>query len=343
MLLVTLTLLSIITANVQGCGENNFADFCWDDPSIATITYDSTTDMWNCENYDLAQVACTDAVLALLVGTDLTSELCEQLCDVSHADAGVEETLKCEFFRWEKDVLHCTLMNNVQCNGGFNPCNRGKCVSGQTGCSGGDSPLPKDATCAAGVAFVAESVHWICNHPTDQSHINIYGSDEVPAGTSCETAHKCNSFDKTGTGENYLRVLCDAKSSTEKTWIQYPDSPNAVPSPDYMDANSLTLVDPLCDAIFDPLDLNVEKLHETGVSFICENVANLVFTADKVTVSAPNTCALLCNLHHALTLENVLSEAGDGVWMKYDAGFDEGTEVNAENKDVVACWNLMEF
>lgn len=348
MLLVTLTLLSFISTSIQECGENHFADSCWDDPNIATITYNSATDSLECGNYDQAKDACT-AVQPSLGGKkaeDLTGKMCEELCDVSHA-AGGDESLQCEFFRWEKFNLHCTLMNKDQCDGGPNPCERGECVSGQTGCNGGDSPIPKDATCAAGVAFVAESVHWLCTHPTDYSiHINIYGGDEVPSGTSCITAHKCKTFD-TGDPDpvgdpmsNSLRVRCNA-TSTEKKWVQYPGSLNDVPSPTYMDANSLTLVDPLCEEKAAPIDLNKDELQKPGVSFICEYVPNLEFTQDKVTVTAPNTCALLCNQHHVLTLESELSRAGDGVWMKYDAGSDEGLEVNETNVDVVKCWDSM--
>lgn len=337
-----LTILSLLFIGIENtsaeCNNNPFVVGCYDDPYMAKITCLSGATC-TCENYPEEADICSTVDLSSST-TDTDGEQCKMFC---------ENTANCVFYRWDKEGSinsHCLLMDSDQCKG-YIPCDREHCLSGQAHCDGDDGgvvPIPDDATCNGAVLFLTDSVHWQCfNLNNIENHINIYIDEDVPTGVICITAQKCEKFDTSPddlTTDPYYRdlvVQCNPdRLSADVTWGPFAGSDNDVSS--VIDTNTHRLSDPKCELDWEDLVLAGKNLHQPGVSFICEKP----YTAaeETITISAPNTCALLCNFHPILTIENEIALDGSGVWKKYDTGSNIGTPVVADD---IKCWDFIKM
>lgn len=296
-----------------------------------------------CTTPDGSECVPDDNILPDGMMDGLTTELmdgpkCRELCEASKQEFG-----KCEYFRWEENYAspeHCSLMDSSSCTE-FDPCTGEHCLSGQADCPGGIDPEPTGETCAAEADFDDNQVHWKCINPFDDSHerIDIYGSDPIPAGTMCFTDHKCVDFDEDKDDlkspdflyRTYV-VQCDGRDGKWKMFGQSNNDPS-----EFINSGD-KLTDPTCN--WNPAgDLELDKtvLTESGVSLICSVDTNLAYEDKIVRVSAPNTCALLCNFHHVMTIEPKFEETdGTTKWWMYPTGDVVGEEATREN---VYCWN----
>ena len=104
------------------------------------------------------------------------------------------------------------------------------------------------------------------------------------------------------------------------------------------------LQDPICNVEPDDLILDEAKLHKSGVSFICskQDQEHFVFTETEVIIKKGNTCALLYNFHHVMTIEQHFQHDGTSKWWLYRSNeASEGEEAFGKEKSMdtnVYCW-----
>ena len=86
--------------------------------------------------------------------------------------------------------------------------------------------------------------------------------------------------------------------------MRYPQSDNDVATAVTEDTPN-KLKDPTCNDKPEDLVLDESKLHKSGVTLICskQDQDHFVFTESQVIIKKGNTCALLCNFRHVLTIE----------------------------------------
>jgi len=371
MKLIILTVLCFGTVCVRGVGdcdaENHYPEGCFDVDNIAKISCPEgspCTCTMTIDDVTMEQGDCTTDILPETNLDDLPSitmsgEECRNLCEASKSIGGDSV---CEYFRWEKDAIpgssdteHCTLMKKGQCII-YEPCGEPeKCQSGQAGCTTDDNPGPEGATCKSDVDFIEETgaVHWKCINPFDEegTHIDIYGHDPVPSGTICWTVRRCFDFDTEPADEDpelfvyrTLVVQCNDPDPDltvdDGQWVKYHYSTNDISSVISEGVAANTLSDPKCLVSPKQLVLDAPTLHKPGVSFICskQDPDHFESNAEHVTIKEDNTCALLCNFHHVMTIEPKFVESdGTKKFWKYTTGEgDVGEEAKSEN---VYCWS----
>jgi len=343
---------------------------CYDEPNIAKIVCFGE-DPCVCKDGDSGEdTSCTEIVpadvLLEVTAAEMNGERCRGICEASKKSEG--NSSKCEYFRWEEDPdsgnttsSHCSLIPAGECRV-YSPCEGESCMSGQAGCTHQDITPPPGAPCQAGAEFGTgdSAVHWACVNPFDQEgrHVDIYGTEEIPSGTICSTVHRCESFDDgkddidtdTNTPKNdfvfrNLVVQCnDATLDTpviDGTWVRYSQSDNDVAAVITEDTPN-KLNDTACNDKPDDLVLDEAKVHKSGVTLICsqQDPDHFVFTASQVTIKKGNTCALLCNFRHVLTIEPKLLPDGASRWWVYRAGDgSRGVEaVGKEDQTNIYCW-----
>ena len=128
---------------------------------------------------------------------------------------------------------------------------------------------------------------------------------------------------------------------TDGTWVRYSQSDNDVAAVITEDTPN-KLNDTVCNDKPEDLVLDEAKVHKSGVTLICsqQDPDHFVFTASQVTIKKGNTCALLCNFRHVLTIEPKLLPNGTSRWWVYRAGDgSRGVEaVGKEGQTNIYCW-----
>ena len=107
---------------------------------------------------------------------------------------------------------------------------------------------------------------------------------------------------------------------SDGNWVRYPQSDNDVATAVTEDTPN-KLKDPTCNDKPEDLVLDESKLHKSGVTLICskQDQDHFVFTESQVIIKKGNTCALLCNFRHVLTIEPKLQPDGSSKWWLYMA------------------------
>jgi len=322
--------------------EDDRPEGCYDQPNIAKVV---CTGGQSCECVDRVgddDTACADVippdVLANVISEEMSGDKCKEICEASkHSD---NTTTKCEYYRWEQDnttYQHCTLMKAGQCLV-YTPCEGTHCSSGQAGCTGGELG-PGGNSCKGGATFGTGTgtVHWVCVNPYGQgpSHIDIYGGEEIPSGTICLTVHRCADFDDANDDLDaesnkpvnefvFRNLVVQCNDATidppvlDGTWMRYSMSDNDITNAVTEDTPN-QLKDPVCNVEPADLILDETKLHKSGVNLICskQDEEHYVFTASEVIIKKHNTCLLLCNFHHVLTIKPTLQPDGSSQWTLY--------------------------
>ena len=144
-----------------------------------------------------------------------------------------------------------------------------------------------------------------------------------------------------------LVVQCNDETAhppiTSGTWVRHPQSNNNV-TQWVTEDNPNNLKDPICNIEPEDLVLDETKLHESGVAFICskQDQEHFIFTTNKVVVRKQNSCALLCNFHHVLTIRPKVQQDGTSKWWLFRSGVGGGgEEVVGKGSNIgtnVYCW-----
>jgi len=186
-------------------------------------------------------------------------------------------------------------------------------------------------------------IHWGCanedgqlSSPYDQSP----GHEKMPAETICTTASRCFDYDKNGMAENdplwrKLSVRCDG---TTGHWqkVNEADGDDSLYDLVIPDEGVSTIVEQECTGGESPpitFDVDLASAgNGAGAALVCDSEGDLTDTT--YTITAPNHCLLLCDLHIGMTIDGRLDANGE-----YEFVDQDGTAVtDADGENPVQCW-----
>jgi len=276
-----------------------------------------------------------------ITNKDMTKEECKKRCEDLAAPA------ECFFYRWDKvawtNVLTCTLMGEGQCATKGDPCGETDkgCESGavEEKCEGSDDGgRPEGDPCDVSLPAVPEPahIHWKCIDPYSKDHEDVVvyaeGGTEVLHGVQCETQDRCTQFGTDGDFGLYLKYTCN---NTE--WIGAPDQTTPEP-PVITEEDKKLSAEPTCA----PADLAVPydnlKPGEGG-ELLCSTAMERDDGNLQWLIKPPNTCALLCDKHHVVTVQSgwVDRAKGKAGWNLYVVGQPDPSSI--EDGSILKCWD----
>jgi len=288
-----------------------------------------------------------------LPSAELNSEKCKEIC--------ASDSTKCKYYRWEQDTIpeahtQCFLLKDcseyLACSADTEGVHH--CESGQIECTNNPEPETTNCNPIATDKFLDQpgAVHWTC---LNQYHLDetviIYkgdGTDQsIKPGTICWTAQGCKAFDNDGDDEkgemDYHKIVVQCNDATpdnlveDGQWVKYIKSDNKIDTEDNMAISTPGAGNNLQDLTCRPEDLvlTASNLNQVGVAFICDLVDDDHYVTDDthITLKEYNTCYLLCNFHHVMTIQPKFGE--DPQWFRY---YPDGGEIDKATALNVKCW-----
>lgn len=334
--------LSLTTGSALGeCPSNQYVPGIGCDPSdnICEVTCPKDGDCKLTEG-------CADALVTdTITHAEMTEVKCQDLCNAT-VGALQNETSVCRFWRYElvsNDQEVCSLMSSSQCQVP-EVCTSPSCFTGDVGCPGGEAPVPGDNNeCAAKMDFKPSPgyIHWGCvNELDDLSSPYDPNVDTMPANTLCTTAHRCVDWNAGDLGENQtlwrkLRVFCDGTDGQWKRDTKADGNAEA-----YFGDNGVLGADgsgPILEHKCvggEPAPTLVVDLasagNGVGADLVCDVDGSMNGTSNY-TITAPNHCLLLCDLHIGMTIDGELNQNGE-----YDFLDQDGEKITDPAE--VICW-----
>merc|ERR1719285_1129549 len=297
------------------CPDNEFANIgCAPEPNICEIHCKKESGT-KCNRVD--QTSCNKAQVTA-PPLEMGKEKCKELCQLSKNENTTVED-HCRFWRYEEDPHEkeqiCSLMNDNQCNE-YETCQGDSCKMGDEGCMGGEDPTQ---SCKGPIMFHTERIHWACFH-TSEDIPSPYKNDtkELPPGTKCTPVQKCIDWDSgvyDNSTDNWrkLEVSCNGSNGT---WEKVPGADGEVDDYEEVLPNNGTgaIFEHVCQGGNTKLDVPKANLGE-GSDLLCEN-PDTDDNPDAYTINAPNSCALLCDLHLGMSIESSLNSDGEFDFMR---------------------------
>jgi len=300
---------------------------------------------------------CSDEMKVLTFDALDTKDECEMQCKST-----AEQEVPCKYYKFRLTSpphsnmsYECLLMDADQCKGpGSLLCNHDhNCWSGGLECDD-DLPNPPTPTqtpenakdCNVSLAsYTPGELHWYCldNNNMPPTPIPVYETAEdvveVPHSATCQTTHKCNQY--SDSTNSILLYTCDG-SGENGTWVSN-SSNSAYDSEVFNGADRTTISkEPTCDA--DALPMKAGYYPQMGLELICSGESVEEGNATPWEVPAPNTCLLLCDYIHVLTIftdwEDNEDPAAKVWWWEGPNGENRQTIENPENGEFVYCWEM---
>jgi len=333
--------LTLATGSVLGeCTSNDYVPGigCDPSPNICEVTCPVDGDCTLSET-------CADALVTdTITHTEMTEVKCQELCEAS--DAVEEEAKRCRFWRYElisNDEEVCSLMNLNQCTVP-KVCTETSCYTGDVGCANGETPDPGFGLgCAAAMTFNTDAgfIHWGCvNEVVDLSSPYDPTVEKMPANTLCSTSQRCMDWEAGSLTEGQtlwrkLRVFCDG---ADGHWKQDPmaDGDAAAYTGDtgvLGTDGSLAILEHKCVG-GDAAPTLVVDLATAGNGVGADLVCDVPATSPdgtQYTITAPNHCLLLCDLHIGMTINGRLNENGEYIFV-------DGAGEEITDAATVICW-----
>jgi len=278
----------------------------------------------------LNKASCTKAKVTEADLTDFAgfnNTKCLELCQLSKDE---DKPNHCRFWRYDPAAGDkvCSLMHDDQCTV-YEACT-GHCRTGDEGCAG-DEPAPSPNTpCAAPIVFDPVSIHWACFNTGNNSPYDP-ATTSLPAGTSCLTVQRCVDWENGTTTEQdplwrKLHVTCDG---TEGKWIATGTDGKEADYNEVLGEGTAAITEHECKGGDVTLEVPRSQLGE-GADLLCDNPDT--DGGDTYTITAPNTCVLLCDLHLGMTIESRLDANGEVAFHR------DGAEEVFDDVSLVKCW-----
>jgi len=277
----------------------------------------------------------------MITGDEMTKEICPALCNDSSSSSSNETTraIPCRFWRWDietGDNEKCYLMSEDQCNSPMS-CVAPSCYHGDIGC---DGEMPAGPTCPGHMTFNNEPgfIHWGCaNEDGELSSPYDENNPDMPAKTICTTAYRCidyeaseNALTESDPLWRKLAVIC-----IDGQWqkVKEADGDDAMYAK-VIPSNS-AIVEQNCVGGENPPTFEVDLAgagNGAGAALVCDKEGTM--SGSTYTISAPNHCLLLCDLHIGMTIDGRLDDKGEYEWVDQD-----GTAItDANGVNPVKCW-----
>jgi len=280
----------------------------------------------------------------MITGDEMTKEICPALCNDSSSSSSNETTraIPCRFWRWDietGDNEKCYLMSEGQCSTVLS-CVAPSCYHGDIGC---DGEKPAGKMCPGHMKFNNEPdfIHWGCaNEDGELSSPYDENNPDMPAETICTTASRCFDYEKKGMAETdplwrKLSVSCDG---TTGHWqkVNEADGDDALYDLVIPNEGDSTIVEQKCAGGESPpitFDVDLASAgNGAGAALVCDMEGTMSETT--YTITAPNHCLLLCDLHIGMTIDGRLDDKGEYEWVDQD-----GTAItDANGVNPVKCW-----
>jgi len=353
---ITASILAMATAtNITEGGKcNEFRHNCNDEAArMYEVTCSSTTEDKKCTCTDDAvgtETCATEADGLIIEDTydSMTLDRCEALCKASNTGDA-----PCKYFRWElhrKDKT-CSLMTEAQCTAESNEVCKDKdhCFSDGIDCGSGPiPPTPPDGPDCKMLLkeHSTDKLMWLCyNIKLPEFNVDVYATPGqevlIPDETVCETVHPCDSYGE----DNKLVYICgvqsDGNTGKDGEWAYALDSFDADTEilPNQDDRTTINVeascpLDPLGGIKKTAMDLPGADLVCTGADL--EDDEN--DAANSYQLPGPNTCILMCDLNHILTVYSDWTPSGKS-WLLTFEEDKEGTEpAPITTGDEIYCW-----
>jgi len=293
------------------------------------------------------ECTCTDGKdpcqdFTSITNADMTRDKCKELCS-SLVDI-------CVFYRWDKvgytNEITCTLMNVDQCQKGpvCVPYSKG-CASGAVDnkCTSDSDIRPEGEDCKINLSKkrVSEDqygidIPWVCfdRFNKDGKELDVYTSTDVSVsnGVKCETTNRCTDF---GAQDDAPFVTYTCNNITWEKDVSVPDEKNPV-------ENEILAKELQCT--INPLSVPKTNLEPgSGAELICGTKLDEDEDHTHYLVNPPNSCALLCDKHHVVTIQSGWADQQNGKagWKLYVVG-DPDPQPITDGEDL-SCWSQRIF
>jgi len=295
------------------------------------------------EDADTNTVDCTTEIDGLIGGDDvqsLTAERCEELCVAAN-------DTECKYFKWTeiRDKKKCYLMDSAQCSDqSGDSCRSPHCKSDGVDCDVGPTPPdpPEGTNCTMSLPeHDTDNLRWHCYNAKLAPYpavVEVYGSPGTPIDifpeTVCETMHLCDAY----APQNKLVYVCGEKDGEGKDgeWAHPKDEFDA--DTEILEADA-TSIEVEAGCALEPLkNIKKDKVDLAGVDLVCTGapLEEDPDNADSYQLPGPNTCILLCDLNHVLTVYSAWTDTGKS-WLMTFAEDDPPQPQPADGGEIY-CW-----